>query len=488
MGRRLSTPEWRLCVAALRASPAGASGGDGVLRVGCPLCERMRGRVDAKRSLYCHADGGFSCFRCGAVGALPGSDAAVERRRLAGLGPHGHASHGHASHGHPTADAPCVPSAVYPAGVPPAAPGLRGAVLPAELWGGAYAPRTGLPVGLALPPVVRLGVAVPVPPQDTVARVAAAFRADPRPEWTPPAEVVARVAEGAPVYAWQVPPAGFRVLYPAEALDTASDDGHDEAHGTPAHNHASNPAALCWTPDGAIAPEALAAVRADALVPFRRYVETRRARADDTVGLDTGVARASGLGACVSGPLAGYVVAPVLSPCGTAWWGWVARLVVPHPDPDRAAQQPTYRFAPGMPWHTYLDGEGILDVRTDVPAFVVEGFFDRLHLYPDGVATLSKPTAAQLERLARSRRPVVFVPDGDAWEAAVYHAAMLRVRGVAAGVVRLPPRVDPDEVPEGVLRDAAYLALRSAGPVALAPDDGAGAGAAPGVGATVEAF
>ena len=45
--------------------------------------------------------------------------------------------------------------------------------------------------------------------------------------------------------------------------------------------------------------------------------------------------------------------------------------------------------------------------------------------------------------------------------------------------------------------DAAYLALRSAGPVALAPDDGAGAGAgagggaagaAPGVGATVEAF
>lgn len=497
MGRRLSTPEWRLCVSALQGA---ASGGDGVLRVGCPLCERMRGRADAKKSLYCHADGGFSCFRCGAVGSLPGSQAATERRLRAGLGDGHHAPH-RTSH---TLDAPAAP---YPPGVPPAAPGLRGAVAVAALWApppwATRAAPLALPVPVLLPrPGAATTPAPASPPPDpsalAAARIAHGFEHDPRPEWVPPAGVVALAAAGAPLYAWQVPPVGFRALYgpgDAAAADALDGGAFDDTPGEAAPPLAPA-SALGWAPDPAdvdAAPEALAAARARALAPFRRYVETRRARADDTEGLDRAVVMAAGLGACVSGPLAGYIVAPVWAPVpppgdgqtaphgatpGGAWWGWVARLVVPHPDPARAAQQPTYRFAPGMPWHVYLDGEDILDTRTDVPAFVVEGFFDRLHLYPDGVATLSKPTTPQLERLARSRRPVVFIPDGDAWEAAVYHAAMLRARGVPSGVVRLPPQVDPDEVPEGVLRDAGWLAVRSAEPVYLAACDDAGDGGA----------
>lgn len=42
-------------------------------RTGCPLCEAVRGRRDAKQSLYLHADGGWLCFRCGGKGYLPGT-------------------------------------------------------------------------------------------------------------------------------------------------------------------------------------------------------------------------------------------------------------------------------------------------------------------------------------------------------------------------------------------------------------------------------
>lgn len=448
MARRLERDEWRLCVTALD----GNRDRHGVARVGCPLCERVRGRLDVKRSLYCHDDGGFVCFRCGASGALPGSVAAAERRARAALrgGTTGWAATGGYTagggaeepedaatlgHGAPRYRGPALP---LPPGRAPATPGdpltitladvCRGALTPdGALTAAAHAPAPPLP---PLPGYHRAGVALPplAPPGEALA-----------PEWTPPSGVT----EDTPLWPWQLPPPGFRRLYAEDRL-TLTDAGITDPLD-------------------------------DVLAPFRAYVATRQRRADGTEGLDRAVVELAGLGACLAGPLRGYVVAPVWAPDGASWWGWVARLVVA--DPARAAgprprpPQHTYRFAHRMPWHTYLDGQGVLDVETDSPAFVVEGFFDRLHLYPDGVATLSKPTDAQLAILARSRRPVVLVPDGDAWEAAVFQAAALRASGVRAGVVRLPPRVDPDEVPEAVLRDAAWYALRTPEPVTLTADD-----------------
>lgn len=458
MGRRLDRDEWRLCVAALD----GQRDRHGVARVGCPLCERVRGRLDVKRSLYCHDDGGFVCFRCGASGALPGSHAAAERRARAALrgGASGFGAHvtpdraaawlagdgDTLGYARPAYTGPTLP---LPPGIAPVAPDDPLASSLAAVSAGAYNPgRPATPgYGATVPRGQPQGPALPPLPAALQARLAArgaalptlgpAASADPlpplTPEWEPPAGVTPETL----LWPWQLPPPGFRRLYSEDRVTLTA--------------------------------EGLADPLDAALAPYRGYVATRQRRADGTEGLDRAVVELAGLGACLAGPLAGYVVAPVWAPDGVSWWGWVARLVVPRP--DAKVPQHTYRFAPRMPWHTYLDGQGALDVETDSPAFVVEGFFDRLHLYPDGVATLSKPTPAQLAILARSRRPVVLLPDGDAWEAAVYQAAALRAEGVRAGVVRLPPRVDPDEVPEAVLRDAGWYALRTPEPVCLGADD-----------------
>lgn len=99
------------------------------------------------------------------------------------------------------------------------------------------------------------------------ARIAHGFAHDPRPEWVPPAGVVALAAAGAPLYAWQVPPAGFRALYGPEdtaAADALDGDAFDDAarEAAPPPPQDSTTAALGWSPDPAdvdAAPEALAA-------------------------------------------------------------------------------------------------------------------------------------------------------------------------------------------------------------------------------------
>ena len=92
--------------------------------------------------------------------------------------------------------------------------------------------------------------------------------------------------------------------------------------------------------------------------------------------------------------------------------------------------------------------------------FVVEGVFDAIPMWPDGIAALGKVTGEQFTLLCASRRPVVFIPDGDAWRAGDGLMLALRAAGVDAGCIRLPPRVDPDEIPVGTLRAAGEVALR----------------------------
>ncbi len=177
--------------------------------------------------------------------------------------------------------------------------------------------------------------------------------------------------------------------------------------------------------------------------PARRYLESR--------GLGAGTWKAAGIGCCLTGRWQNRVVVPVLSPAGE-WWGWVSRLW------SREASDP-YRTAPGMVLGEHVFNHSALMVETDEPAIAVEGCFDALPYWPDGVAMLGKPKAPQVLALIEARRPVAVCLDGDAWEEAEMLALRLQFEGQRAGFVRLPPREDPNSVDPTWLREEARRCL-----------------------------
>lgn len=186
-------------------------------------------------------------------------------------------------------------------------------------------------------------------------------------------------------------------------------------------------------------PAASAAVTA----PARAYLRGR--------GIGDDLWAVAGIGACTDGFYAGRVVVPITDVAG-AWHGYVARTWA------KKAPSP-YRYPPGMRRGELLYNPGALLVETDVPLLVVEGVFDALHLWPDGVALLGKWSHAQVLMLARAPRPVVVVLDGDAVDECEELAYLLRLEGQQAGFVRLPPRMDPDDLPAAELRALAVAAL-----------------------------
>jgi DNA primase len=173
--------------------------------------------------------------------------------------------------------------------------------------------------------------------------------------------------------------------------------------------------------------------------PAREYLARRG------VGLTT--IREGNIGAV---PDWGRVVLPISAPDGTLR-GWVARAYIPT---DR-----TYLYPKGFRRADTLYNEACLDVATDVPVLVVEGVFDALACWPDGVAVLGKPSGWQVSRLVAARRPVVVAFDGDAWREGWALAMHLRLQGQTAGCVRLPPGVDPDELSIDLLREKARRSL-----------------------------
>ncbi len=227
-------------------------------------------------------------------------------------------------------------------------------------------------------------------------------------------------AEGAP---WRRPPTGFVPIYDLPALDDPAFDLH------------------------------------------RAYVEHR--------GVDAAVARALFLGGCPSGFLADHIVVPVLddSTSPPTWNGWVARVLYPSGDPG----DPIYREPAGAPKGTYLYRQSVLRQPSDVPALIVEGVFDTMPLHPNAAATLSKMSPALFRLIVAecraSGRPVVFVPDGDAWRDGDAYAQAARAAGVQSGCVRLPPRVDPDEIPPEVTEAAAVESLTARFPVLVGDHD-----------------
>jgi hypothetical protein len=157
------------------------------------------------------------------------------------------------------------------------------------------------------------------------------------------------------------------------------------------------------------------------------------------------------IGVCLSGRFDGRVIIPVLSPDG-GWIGWVGRVWVKH-------HPRAYFNAPGMALGELTFNHKALLEQTDDHAYVMEGVFDALAHWPLAVAVLGKPTEAQVLAMAAARRPVVVVLDGDAWEQGWMLALRLRLEGQRAGAVRLPPTLDPDEVPRADLWEAGRASL-----------------------------
>lgn len=193
-----------------------------------------------------------------------------------------------------------------------------------------------------------------------------------------------------------------------------------------------------WEPAGAWAR---------CLEPARAFLRAR--------GILDGLWAAAGIGATAVGRYAGRVIIPVLSRTGE-WRGWVGRAWVD------GAERP-YDYPWGMPRGEDLYNGRVLDVETDAPALCVEGALDAVVVGLDASSAFlgspGGPGSEHYAALRRARRPVCIVLDGDAWRAGWALAFQLRLDGSRAGAIRLGPRVDPDEVPGGVLRAAAVESL-----------------------------
>lgn len=156
------------------------------------------------------------------------------------------------------------------------------------------------------------------------------------------------------------------------------------------------------------------------------------------------------IGACWGGQFSGRIVIPLFAADGTWLWfsarKWFKKTQKPYMYPKGYRGPLLYNHA-------------ALFRRVDIPVFVVEGCFDAIALSPDSVAVLGKPTPEHLLALEASRRPVVFVLDGDAHEEGWALAQTLNLRGIRSGSIRLPPKVDPDELDLSLLREGAQVAL-----------------------------
>lgn len=162
------------------------------------------------------------------------------------------------------------------------------------------------------------------------------------------------------------------------------------------------------------------------LRPYEDYLKKR--------GVYEQTARVDG-GACLNGKYAGRVVVP-LRATGGSWAGFAARAIY-------SGMEPKYLYPAGMDRKSSLWGMN-LPYSDDI--WLVEGVFDALPLYPEGVAAFGKNvTEEQLDILATgmSYKRVIVCLDGDAWEEGQVIASRLNLRGKPALWAKLPPGEDP---------------------------------------------
>lgn len=163
------------------------------------------------------------------------------------------------------------------------------------------------------------------------------------------------------------------------------------------------------------------------------------------------------IGMCVTGRFRNRVVIPVFDESGYHWIGFVARALW------KGATRP-YLNSEGTWRSSLIYNGGALEIETTVPALIVEGAFDTYPFWPDSGAVFGKPSPAQIEMMMNAKRPVVLVPDGDAWREG--WALCMKMRMMTGdfskyGVLRLPPTKDPDEMCRDSIRQAAQESLLS---------------------------
>lgn len=166
--------------------------------------------------------------------------------------------------------------------------------------------------------------------------------------------------------------------------------------------------------------------------PARDYLASRDVR--------EGVIQSARIGACGAGKFAGRIIVPIYRKDGSLG-GFAGRAWSKH-------NRMRYLYGEGTDRSTLLYNEAALDIETDIPVLAVEGTFDSFPYWPNVVAFLGKPAGTQVDMLARAKRPVVVVLDGDAWLQGWSVAAALTLRGQRAGFIRLPPKSDPADCPE----------------------------------------
>jgi hypothetical protein len=163
-----------------------------------------------------------------------------------------------------------------------------------------------------------------------------------------------------------------------------------------------------------------------------------------------------GVGAVLSGKLAGRMILPILAPgqhvSDARWSGWVGRDWT-------GLNERKHTYPSGMNRSTLVFNEAAIDVETDVPMLCVEAVLDATPHWPHAMAFLGKPSPGQLAKLGRAKRPVVSVLDGDAHEESWALAMRLRFDGHRAGYVKLPPKRDPHLTDPTWLMDAAVASL-----------------------------
>jgi DNA primase len=148
----------------------------------------------------------------------------------------------------------------------------------------------------------------------------------------------------------------------------------------------------------------------------------------------------AGIGACVKGKMAGRVVIPICGGRNNKLVGWQARSWTDSQNGLRYYTSPNFKRAE----HVY--NEAALYLDTDEPCMVVEGLFDALPYWPHAVALLGKPSEGQINMLANTYRPLCVVLDGDAWLESEMLCLRLRIEGVRASWIRLPPKKDPADL------------------------------------------
>lgn len=150
-------------------------------------------------------------------------------------------------------------------------------------------------------------------------------------------------------------------------------------------------------------------------------------------GISKQAVREVGLGYSTDPRWSSYVVIPIIN--GGKYHGFVARSL----------QGKTYKNSAGYTRENLFNRDALSE-DTEVPVAIVEGLFDALPHWPYAVACNGKPTDAQLDAIAQTKRPICMMLDADAQLLGDMAALRLRMRGKQVHVAKLAPGTDPGEL------------------------------------------